>query len=154
MPPGDQLMELAKSGNHDAAERLLSLDPSLAQFVNEQGPTPSHFATLSGNRPLVSLLSWYGANTNQREGTFGATPTGWVIESLRQQGGTLAIAINDVLFAIQHGHIDWPKRLVARFPGLLHARDVSGTAILETARASGNSAIEKLFRTNETEGRS
>jgi hypothetical protein len=109
---------------------------------------------LSESRPLVFLLIWYGANINQRNGEFGATPTGWAIESLQQQGGTLAIEINDLLFAIQHGHIDWSKRLPARFPGLLHETDGSGTAILENSPASGISAIENFFRTNETEGRS
>lgn len=151
---GDQLIEFVKSGDHEAAASLLSQDRSLAQYVNEQGATPLHFATLSGNRSLVSLLVQSGANVNQRDGEFGATPTGWAIESLRQQGGVLAIEIDDLVFAIQRGDTVWAKRLLGRFPSLREETDESGTPILEIAQASGNSEILQLFRLDESEERS
>lgn len=44
----------------------------------------------------VQELVRQGAEINATDVEFGATPTGWAIEYLRELGGVLAIELNDL----------------------------------------------------------
>jgi len=45
---------------------------------------------------VVEFLVQYGAEINAIDAEFGATPTGWAIEYLREMGGFLGIELADL----------------------------------------------------------
>jgi hypothetical protein len=57
---------------------------------------PVKHPEVHGHRPIVKLLLEQGADINSRDGRFGATPTGWAIEYLREMHGRLAIELDDL----------------------------------------------------------
>jgi hypothetical protein len=93
----------------------------------------------------VRLLIERGADINSTDSQFGATPTGWAIEYLREMGGNLAIELNDLAYAIQIEDVRWVARFLNRFPRLRHASDTKGTPFQKLARESGNREIARLF---------
>lgn len=95
------------------------------------------------------MLVERGANLNSSDGRFGATPTGWAIEYLRELGGFLGIELNDLAYAIQMGDTRWVARFLQRFPSLREMSGTNGTPFRELARSSGNKEIAKLFRIHE-----
>jgi hypothetical protein len=124
---------------------FLSSDPTLVRARDDEGATPLHLAAEQGHRDVVKLLLEAGADINARDDRFGATPTGWAIEYLREQGGLLAVEIEDMLFAIRERDVRWVRRLLARWPALAKARDAQGKALSQHATESGDDEIARLF---------
>jgi hypothetical protein len=113
---------------------------------DETGATALHYATLGGHREIVQLLLDNGAEINKADGQFGATPTGWAIEYLRERGGFLAIELDDLAYAIEHGDAKWVARFLKRFPTLRQCIDTKGKPFRQLAQESGNLEIMALFR--------
>jgi Ankyrin repeats (3 copies) len=133
------------AGQPDRVRDLLASDPALATVRDDDGATPLHLATERGHREIVSLLLASGADVNARDDRFGATPTGWAIEYLREQGGLLGIEIEDVVIAIRAGEISWVRRWLVRLPALAKACDFQGKPLSQHARESGHAEIARLF---------
>lgn len=115
---------------------------------DEEGATPLHYATLNAEREIAELLLASGADINVRDDEFLATPAGWAIEYLREQGGLLGIEIDDVLFAIRENDVRWVQRFLTRLPALAQAHDAQGKALAQHAVEFGNDAIVRLFKTD------
>ena len=140
-----QLIEAAKQGAAEDVRTLLHSHPDLINRKDELGATALHYAAFGGHRALVQLLVQHGAEINATDDRFGATPTGWAIEYLREMGGFLAIELNDVAYAIQRGDVDWVARFLKRFPALRRASDREGLPFRKLADQSGNPQIVGLF---------
>ena len=140
-----QLIEAAKQGAAEDVRTLLHSHPDLINRKDELGATALHYAAFGGHRALVQLLVQHGAEINATDDRFGATPTGWAIEYLREMGGFLAIELDDVAYAIQRGDVDWVARFLKRFPALRRASDREGRPFRKLADQSGNPQIVGLF---------
>ena len=139
------MIEAVKLGDLERVRAMLASDDRLASQRDESGATPLHYATLNGHRQIAELLLERGADINSADSQFGATPTGWAIEYLREMGGYLAIELDDLGYAIQLGDTRWVARFLKRFPSLRQASDTKGTPFQRLARESGNREIAGLF---------
>jgi hypothetical protein len=92
------------------------------------------------------MVSSFDSPSHSRDSQFGATPTGWAIEYLRERGGYLAIELQDVAYAIKFGDARWVARFLERFPALRQGRDTSGKPFRQLAEESGNREVMDLFR--------
>lgn len=137
----------AAVASNDIAQvrQFLSSDPTLIRAKDPDGATALHVAAEQGHRDIVRLLLDAGAEINARDDRFGATPTGWAIEYLREQGGLLAVEVEDTLFAIRERDARWVRRLLARWPALVKATDAQGKALSQHATESGDEEIARLF---------
>jgi ankyrin repeat protein len=141
----ERLIEAAQRG--DVAE-VKAIVHSHAEFIHQRdqfGATALHHAAFGGHRGVVQALVEQGAEINAADSQFGATPTGWAIEYLRELGGFLAIELDDFAFAIRRGDVEWVARFLKRFPALREARDTQGRSFKLLAQQSGNPEIAKLF---------
>lgn len=143
----NQLVEAARHGDVERATAILDKNAAVVNERDDSGATPLHYAAFHGHRTLVELLVARGANVNSYDSGFGATPTGWAIEYLRDLGGFLATDLDDLAFAIRISDIRWVKRFLTRFPSLRTAVDKQGTPFRRLAQESGNTEIVKLFET-------
>ncbi len=148
----ENLIEATQQGNADRVIEILDRESGLCNGKDATGATPLHYAALNGHRQLVQLLVQRGANVNATDDQFGATPTGWAIEYLRELGGYLAIELDDLAYAIQIGDARWLARFLTRFPDLREASAMSGAPFRERARQSGNQEIAALFGSDGTAG--
>ena len=98
-----RLTKAVIQGDLSQVRTILDENRELVHQRDEAGATALHYATLGGHREIVQLLLDNGAEINQADGQFGATPTGWAIEYLRERGGFLAIELGDLAYAIEHG---------------------------------------------------
>jgi ankyrin repeat protein len=140
-----KLIEAAKHG--DAAE-VSAIVRSHAELINQRdqvGATALHHAAFGGHREVIQILVEHGADINAADSEFGATPTGWAIEYLREMGGLLGIELNDFAYAIGRGDVDWVARFLKRFPALRRASDPQGRPFKLLAEHSGNPEIVKLL---------
>ena len=146
----ERLLEAAKSGNLADIREIPQRHAELINQRNSPGATALHYAALGGHRDVVRTLVENGAEINARDGEFGATPTGWAIDYLRELGGFLAIELDDFGYAIEKGHADWVARFLKRFPALREASDTQGRPFRMLARNSGNPELAKLFAMETT----
>jgi ankyrin repeat protein len=142
-----ELFSAVASGNAERVHELLGSDPAAAKMKDDEGATLLHFATLNGQREIAALLLVNGADINARNDRFNATPAGWAIEYLREEGGLLAIEIEDALFAIREHDVRWLQRFLTRLPALTQALDAQGKALSQHATESGNDEIARLVDT-------
>ena len=141
----ERLIGAAEKGDVDEVRALLC---DHAEFINQKdstGATALHYAAFGGHRSVVQELVRHGADVNVRDNTFGATPTGWAIEYLRELGGLLGIELEDFAHAIRRGEVEWVTRYLRRFPALRTACDSHGKPFHLLARESGNQEIANLF---------
>jgi len=145
------LIEAIKNGDLESVRAILDANDEIVNRRDESGATPLHYATLNGHRQIVRLLIERGAEINIFDSQFGATPTGWAIEYLREMGGQLGIELRDLAYAIQLGDVRWVKRFLKRFPTLRQESDKDGTPFQQLARESGNREITRLFGLEDVE---
>jgi PhnB protein len=145
------LIEAVKQGDLESVRAILDTNGEIVNQRDESGATPIHYATLNGRRQIVRLLLERGAEINIADSQFGATPTGWAIEYLREMGGYLAIELKDLAYAIQLGDVRWVARFMERFPALRQASDKNGKPFQQLARESGNREIARLFGSEDAE---
>jgi ankyrin repeat protein len=70
----DQLVRAAENGSLEAVELLTELGFD----VNAMNRTaPPHDAAMRGDLPMIELLLSHGADPNQRDRSYNATPAGW-----------------------------------------------------------------------------
>lgn len=142
----EKLIEAVERGDLAEVASILEGHPELVHERDQSGATALHYAAFGGHRPIVEQLVKRGADVNARDGRFGATPTGWAIEYLREMGGFLGIELNDFAHAIERGEAEWVRRFLHRFPALRTASDTEGRPFKVLAERSGNQEIAKLFR--------
>ncbi len=140
-----QLIEAAKQGAVEDVRIVLQSHPELINTKDELGATALHYAAFDGHCTVVQLLVQYGAEINAIDDKFGATPTGWAIEYLREMGGFLGVELDDFAFAIRRKDVDWVSRFLKRFPGLRYARDKQGIPFRQLADQFGGPEIKGLF---------
>jgi ankyrin repeat protein len=140
-----RLIEAAKQGDLESVKTVLRDNPELINQKDASGAAPLHYATFGGYRSVVQELVRRGVDVNIRDGRFGATPTGWAIEYLRELGGFLGIEMEDLAHAIRRGEVEWVTRFLRRFPALRGASDASGRSLKLLARESGHQEIADLF---------
>jgi PhnB protein len=145
------LIEAIEQGDLGSVRAILDAKGEIVNQCDESGAAPLHYATLNGHRQIVRLLLERGAEINIADSQFGATPTGWAIEYLREMGGYLGIELNDLAYAIQLGDLRWVTRFLERFPALRLASDKNGRPFQQLARESGNREIAKLFGSEDAE---
>jgi ankyrin repeat protein len=141
----EKLIDAAEKGNLDEVRDVLG---DHAEFINQKdstGATALHYAAFGGHRSVVEELVKHGADVNVRDNRFGATPTGWAIEYLREVGGLLGIEMEDFGHAIRRGEVEWVTRFLRRFPALRTASDSHGKPFQLLAHESGNQEIADLF---------
>lgn len=141
----ENLIDAAREGSVERARTVLQHHPELINNRDATGATALHYAALAGHCDVVCLLVENGADVNARDAKFGATPTGWAIEYLREMGGLLGIEITDLAHAIRQGDVPWAARFIKRFPELRDAADIDGTPLRVLAAQSGNPDLLNLF---------
>jgi ankyrin repeat protein len=146
MSDTDKLINAIKLRDIDQIKTLLDEHADLVHAYDETGATGLHYATFDGLRDIVQLLLDRGADINIRDSQFGATPTGWTIEYLRERGGYLATELADLAYAIELGDARWVVRFLERFPKLRQGRDPNGKPFRQLAEESGNQEVMALFR--------
>ena len=140
-----EFLDVIKQGDVDAAADLLESAPELLMKRDEIGATPLHYAAFYGHRDMVRWLIGKGADVNPVDSEFGATPAGWAIEYMRENGALMSIEIEDVVTAIERGDSYWVKRWLARFPALKQATNRDGIALSAIARQMGQEDILSFF---------
>ena len=138
-------MRQYNQGQLDRVRTILDADAGLVEQRDESGATSLHYAALAAQCQVVQLLPERAANINSTDGQFGATPSGWTIEYLREKGRFMGIEFDDLAYAIQAGDAHWVARFLTRFPSLRDATDTRGTPFREFARRSGNAEIAQLI---------
>ena len=145
MNPSEMLMDAAKRGASDEVRTIAQDHAELLGKKDASGATALHYATLGGHREAAEMLVRLGADVNASDDRFGATPTGWAIEYLREMGGFLGIELEDLAFAIRRGDAAWAERFLRRFPGLREARGKDGVPFRQLAQQTGHAEIVRLF---------
>jgi hypothetical protein len=141
----DKLIEAVTRGDVEGVRTLLPNDAELVNKKDERGATALHHAALGGHRAIVQVLIEHGAEINATDDQFGATPTGWAIEYLRELGGFLAIELDDFAYAIRREDVEWVTRFLKRFPALREANDTQGRPLKQLAHQSRNPEISRMF---------
>jgi ankyrin repeat protein len=141
----EKLIEAAKRGDLADVRAIVLGHADLVNQRDQSGATPLHHAAFGGHRSVVHELVSQGADINATDSQFGATPTGWAIEYLREMGGFLAIELDDLAYAIRRGEVEWVTRFLGRFPAFRGARDTQGKPFKLLAQESGNQEIANLF---------
>ncbi len=140
-----KLIEAARRGDLENVRAVLRGHPEIINKRDELGATALHHAAFGGHRAVVELLVKQGAEINATDSQFGATPTRWAIEYLREMGGVLAIELDDLAHAIERGDVEWVARFLRRFPAFREATDTKGRPFKLLAEQSGNVEIARLF---------
>ena len=140
------LTNAISQGDVNQVRTILNENRELVHQRDDLGATVLHYATFSGHREIVQLLLDRGAEINATDDRYGATPTGWAIEYLRELGGYLSIELNDLAFAIEHGDVRWVARFLRRFPTLRAGSDTEGRPFRQIAEESANPEVVALFR--------
>jgi len=107
------------AGDLARAKEIPERPPEPANAADGEGVTALHLAAPQGQREMMRALVAAGGGINRRDGQFGAAPSNWAIEYLREMGGLPAVA---------------------------GGRDKPGKALLRDAGESGNEIIVALFR--------
>lgn len=141
----EELISAVTQGDSSQVRSILGAAPHLVYERDPAGATALHYATLNGQREIVLLLLDRGAEINQADGQFGATPTGWAIEYLRERGGFLGIELTDFAYAIEQKDVRWVARFLERFPALRKGTATNGKTFRQLASESGNPEITALF---------
>lgn len=128
---------------------MLAADPGLARRSDGDGATALHHAAFAGQHAVIAVLLAAGADLNARDGTHGATPAGWAVHRLREQGALLAVEIDDVRFALDRGDDLWVRRLVTRHAALKGARDRDGRPLADHPRVGAVPALAALFASDD-----
>ncbi len=102
----EKLIEAVNRGDVEGVRTLLRNHVEFVSKRDELGATALHHAALGGHRAVVQLLLEHGAEINAIDSRFGATPTGWAIEYLRELGGFLAIELDDFAHAIRRSDVE------------------------------------------------
>jgi ankyrin repeat protein len=141
----EKLLEASKAGDLETARKVLEDHPESVNGKDETGATALHYAAFFGHCELVRLLVKCGGEINARDDRFGATPTGWAIEYLRELGGLLGVELRDFAYAIERRDIVWVRRFLERFPSIAQEKDPDGRPLRLLASQSGDPEIAKLF---------
>jgi hypothetical protein len=138
-------IDAVNRGDLAAVTNMLAMKPALARATDADGATALHHAAFSAQHDVVDALLKAGADLNARDGTFDATPGGWALHRLRERGALLAIEIDDVVYALERGDVDWVRRFVTRHPALATACDREGRGLADHPRVRSTPELANLF---------
>jgi hypothetical protein len=141
----DLLIEAAQHDNLQTVQSILERNQEVVDERDTSGATALHYAAFNGHRRIAKLLVERGADINNRDSEFGATPTGWAIEYLRELGGHLAIELEDLAYAIQTHDSKWVRRFLTRFPAMREGIYKNRTTFRQLAIESADPKIAELF---------
>ncbi len=141
----DLLIEAAQHDNLQTVQSILDRNREVVNERDASGATALHYAAFNGHRRIAKLLVERGADINNRDSEFGATPAGWAIEYLRELGGHLAIELEDLAYAIQTHDSKWVTRFLTRFPALREGIYKNRTTFRQLAVKSADPKIAELF---------
>jgi ankyrin repeat protein len=141
----ENLVEAIQQGDVERVRAIVDINKVVVDQQDDTGATALHYATMKGDKEIVSVLLEHGADINNRDGQHGATPAGWAIEYLRELGGHLAFELDDLAFAIEERDFRWVRRFLNRFPSLREGADTRGKTFRLLAMESGDPAIIDLF---------
>ncbi|SRR6266511_716160 len=144
MQPQD-LFAAVRARDDARVRDVLQRFPESVNLREAEGATALHYAAEIGDRETVKVLLDAGADINARDFQFHATPAGWAIEYLRQQGALLGIEIEDARRAVVNRDHSLLEQYLSRFPSLRDAVDREGTPLKVHARKSGDREIARLF---------
>jgi len=139
------LIDAAQYDDLQTVQSILDRNQGAVNERDASGATALHYAVFNGHRRIVKLLVERGADINNRDNEFGATPAGWAIEYLRELGGHLAIELEDLAYAIQTHDSKWVSRFLARFPAMREGVYKNRTTFRQLAIESADSRIAELF---------
>ena len=139
------LIEAAQHDDLQTVQSILDRNQGAVNDRDASGATALHYAAFNGHRRIAKLLVERGADINNRDNEFGATPAGWAIEYLRELGGHLAIELEDLAYAIQTHDSKWVSRFLARFPAMREGVYKNRTTFRQLAIESADSRIAELF---------
>jgi len=139
------IVDAIEQDDVDAVAAILERDKQVVNQTDATGATALHYAALNGRRRIAQMLVEQGADVNARDGEFGATPSGWAIEYLRELGGHLAVELEDLAYAIETRDIKWARRFLARFPNLRESVYRDETTFRQLAEKSSDPQILQLF---------
>ena len=142
----DRLIKAIGQRDVKQVRKILDERGELVHERDETGATALHYAAFDGLREIVELLLDRGAEINSTDSKFGATPTGWAIEYLRERGGFLGIELGDFAYAIELGDAKWVARFLKRFPAFREGRAIDGKPFRQLAEESRNPEVIALFR--------
>jgi ankyrin repeat protein len=145
MADASDFVTAAAAGDLPKVREILAGTPSLLNTKDREGATALHVAALNARQEVVRYLVAQGAEVNARDEKFGATPTGWALEYLRELGGCLAMEIEDALTAIRQNDVGWLGRFLRCTPALAECADSEGKPLATHAKETGNADIQKLF---------
>src|ERR1051326_8634092 len=100
-----ELFEAVNRGDVETVRPMLVANRDLINERDESGATLLDHAAFNGNRQIVQFLIQRGAAINSIDSRFGATPTGWAIEYLRELGGYLATDLDRKSTRLNSSHI-------------------------------------------------
>jgi ankyrin repeat protein len=72
----DLLIEAAQDDNLQTVQSILDRNQETINERDASGATALHYAAFNGHRRIAKLLVARGAEINNRDSEFGATPTG------------------------------------------------------------------------------
>lgn len=81
LPIEDDIMQLARLGEIGAIQKLIDAEKYDANFKDEQGITPLHWAAIKNHYALCHFLIQCGADVNAAGGDLDATPVLWAARS-------------------------------------------------------------------------
>lgn len=109
LPIEEDLMQLARLGEIGAIQKLFDSGKFDANYADEQGITPLHWAAINNHYALCHFLIQNGANVNAKGGDAVATPVLWAakrcnyyIVNLLLQNGADPLLTDDQGFNLLH----------------------------------------------------
>lgn len=141
----DLLIEAAQRDDLQIVQSILDRNQEVVNERDASGATALHYAAFNGHRRIAKLLVERGADIDNRDSEFGATPAGWAIEYLRELGGHPAIELEDLAYAIQTHDSKWVRRFLTRFPAMRDGIYRDRTTFRQLAIESGDPKVAELF---------
>ena len=141
----DLLIDAAQHDDLQTVQSILDRNQGAVNERDASGATALHYAAFNGHRRIAKLLVERGADINDRDSEFGATPAGWAIEYLRELGGHLAIELEDLAYAVQTHDSKWVRRFLDRFPAMRKGIYKNHITFRQLAIESADPKIAELF---------
>ena len=75
----ENLVEAIQQGDVERVRAIVDINKVVVDQQDDTGATALHYATMKGDKDIVSVLLEHGADINNRDGQHGATPAGWAL---------------------------------------------------------------------------
>lgn len=116
---GEQLMQAIKDNELKTAQELLSKDPTLIDYQDQDGNTALHIAAFNSRNHIAKILLENDANEDTKN-KYGFVP------------GLIPIG-NQLITEVSSGNIKEVKKLLKKYPELINFKDGSNSTPLHAA---------------------